>query len=217
MMTREQESMNLFHQSSQLLKTKSQLLSPVHFGTETRDDEIAVDVALPEEPTGMSGESGRSWITEEAFFTVSPGARQVRQRKEVKMNHLSPAETREFLKSMRSRTKQPKYYSGRNGPSSSALAGSCDGRSLCAYLEARRKQDHRGAVQRHDLSFRVLQTLTSLILSHIPRHSPMKVFDSLTVCVQPWTQLTSRRCAAGVQHPERTTTLRQKAARCNPR
>ena len=72
----------------------------MHFDSETRDDEIAVDVALPEEPTGMSGESGRGWITEEAFFTVSLGGRQVRQRKEVKMNHLSPAEKREFLKSM---------------------------------------------------------------------------------------------------------------------
>ena len=48
----------------------------------------------------MSGESGQGWIIEEAFFTVSPGGRQVRQRKEVKMNHLSPAEKREFLKSM---------------------------------------------------------------------------------------------------------------------
>ena len=50
--------MNLFHQSSQLLK-------------ETKDDEIAVDVALPEEPTGMSGESGQGWITEEAFFSLA--------------------------------------------------------------------------------------------------------------------------------------------------
>ena len=48
----------------------------------------------------MSGENGRGWITEEAFFTVSPGGQQVRQRKEVKMNQLSPAERHEFLKSM---------------------------------------------------------------------------------------------------------------------
>ena len=33
-------------------------LSPVPFDSETRDDEIAVDVALLEEPTKMSGESG---------------------------------------------------------------------------------------------------------------------------------------------------------------
>ena len=52
------------------------------------------------EPTELSGERGQGWITEEAFFTVSPGGRQVRQRKEVKMNHLSPAEKREFLKRM---------------------------------------------------------------------------------------------------------------------
>ena len=75
-------------------------LSPVPFDSETRIYEIAVDVPFPEEPTEMSGESGQDWITEEAFFTVSPGARQVRQRKEVKMNQLSPAEKREFLKSM---------------------------------------------------------------------------------------------------------------------
>ena len=72
----------------------------MHLDSETKDDEIAVKVALPEEPTGMSGESGRGWITEEALFTVSPGGQQMRQRKEVKMNHLSPAEKREFLKSM---------------------------------------------------------------------------------------------------------------------
>ena len=48
----------------------------------------------------MSGENSPGWITEEAFFTVSPGARQVRQRKEVEMNQLSLAERHEFLKGM---------------------------------------------------------------------------------------------------------------------
>ena len=33
--------------------------SPVHFDLETKNDETAVDVALPEEPTGMSEESGQ--------------------------------------------------------------------------------------------------------------------------------------------------------------
>ena len=70
------------------------------FGLVTRDDEIAVGVVLPEETVEMSGENSQGWITEEAFFTVSPGARQVRQRKEVKMNLLSPAERHEFVKSM---------------------------------------------------------------------------------------------------------------------
>ena len=75
-------------------------LSPVPFDSETRNDEVAVDVPLPEETAEMCDENGQGWITEEAFFTVSPGARQVRQRKEVKLNQLSPAERHEFLKSM---------------------------------------------------------------------------------------------------------------------
>ena len=73
---------------------------PETFDSVTRDDEIAVDVPLPEETVEMSGENSQGWITEEAFFTVSLGARQVRQRKEVKMNQLSLAERHEFLKSM---------------------------------------------------------------------------------------------------------------------
>ena len=54
---------------------------PETFDSVTRDDEIAVDVPFPEETVEMSGENSQGWITEEAFFTVSPGARQVRQRK----------------------------------------------------------------------------------------------------------------------------------------
>ena len=41
------------------------------FNSVTRDDEIAVDVSLPEETVEMSGESSQGWITEAAFFTVS--------------------------------------------------------------------------------------------------------------------------------------------------
>ena len=70
------------------------------FDVETRNDEIAVDVPLPEEPVKTSGDPNQGWITEEAFFIVSPGARKVRQRKEVKMGQLTPAERSEFLKSM---------------------------------------------------------------------------------------------------------------------
>ena len=66
--------MNLYHQSPQLLKIDS----------ETTNDEVAVDVPLTEETAEMSGENGQGWITEEAFFTVPLGARQVRQRKEGK-------------------------------------------------------------------------------------------------------------------------------------
>ena len=121
-------------------------LNPVPYDSETRNDEVAVDVALPEETAEMSGENGQCWITAEAFFTVSPGARQVRQLKEVKMNHLPLAEKREFLRSMEVEWQTPlnnqiaKVQSGRNGPSSSALAGPCDGHSLGLHLEARRQQ-----------------------------------------------------------------------------
>ena len=48
----------------------------------------------------MSRDQPQSWITEEACFTVSPGARQVRQCNEIKMSELTPAERREFLKSV---------------------------------------------------------------------------------------------------------------------
>ena len=57
---------------------------PETFDAVARDDEIAVDVPLPEETVEMSGENSQGWITEEAFFAVTPGARQVRQRKEAK-------------------------------------------------------------------------------------------------------------------------------------
>ena len=40
-------------------------LSPVPFDSETRNDDTAVDVPLPEEPAEMSGESGQGWIKEE--------------------------------------------------------------------------------------------------------------------------------------------------------
>ena len=48
----------------------------------------------------MSGDQLEGWIREEAFFTVSPGARQVRQRKEIKMSQSTPAARRELLNSM---------------------------------------------------------------------------------------------------------------------
>ena len=53
MTTREDESMNLYHQSPQLLKIDS----------ETTNDEVAVGVPLCEETAEMSGENGQGWIT----------------------------------------------------------------------------------------------------------------------------------------------------------
>ena len=85
---------------SPVAQNEAPILNPVSFDLETRIDEIAVDVPLLEEPAEMSGDHNQCRTTEEACFTVSPGARQVRQRKEVKMSQLTPAERREFLKSM---------------------------------------------------------------------------------------------------------------------
>ena len=42
---------------------------PMTFDSDTRNDEVAVDVPLPEETVEMSGENSQGWITEEAFFT----------------------------------------------------------------------------------------------------------------------------------------------------
>ena len=55
---------------SPVAENEALVLNPVSFDLETTNDEIAVDVPLPEEPAEMNGEQIR-------------GARQVRQRKEV--------------------------------------------------------------------------------------------------------------------------------------
>ena len=86
-------------QLSPVVQTEAPVLNPVFFDMETRNGEIAADVPLPEEPAEMSGDPPQGWIKEEALLTVSHGARQVRQRKE-KTSQLTPAERREFLKSM---------------------------------------------------------------------------------------------------------------------
>ena len=154
---------------------------PETFASVTRDDEIAVDVPLPEETVEMSGENGQGWITEEAFFTISPGARQVRQRKEVKMNPLSPAEKREFLRSM-----QVEWRTLLKNQAAKVL-------SLVETAQARARWPDRamdthwartwwpddskpsGSVRRHDSSSRVSQTLTSFTSSHILGHTPVRV------------------------------------------
>ena len=99
MMTREGEVDQPETQLSPVVQTEAPVLNPVFFDMETRNDEIAADVPLPEEPAEMSGDPPQGWIKEEALLTVSHGARQVRQRKE-KTSQLTPAERREFLKSM---------------------------------------------------------------------------------------------------------------------
>ena len=61
---------------------------------DTRSGEIAADLPLPEEPAETSGDQPQGGITEEAFLTVSLGARHERQRKEIKMSQLTPADRR---------------------------------------------------------------------------------------------------------------------------
>ena len=168
---------------STVAQDEAPTLIPVPFDSKTRNDEIAVDVPLPEEPTEMSGENGQGWITEEAFFTVLPGARQVRQRKDVKMNQLSPAERREFLKSVEvewqtpsSRSKQPEYYLWKKRPKLERADRIVRWTLVGHVLGSRTKASHQGAVRRHDSSVKVLQTLTSLTPSHILRHLPARVF-----------------------------------------
>ena len=85
---------------SPVVRNEASVVNPVSFDMETINDEIAAGVPLPEGPAEMSGDQPQGWITEGAFFTVSPGARQLRQRKEIKMSQLTPAERREFLKSI---------------------------------------------------------------------------------------------------------------------
>ena len=93
--------MSLKHRFHQLFTMKLRpVLNFESFDMESKNDEIAADVPLPEEPAEMSGDQPQGWITEEACFTVSPGARQVRQCNEIKMSQLTPSERREFLKSM---------------------------------------------------------------------------------------------------------------------
>ena len=139
------------------------------FDSETRSDEIAVDVPLPEEPTEMSRESGQGWITEKASFTVSPGARQVGQRKEVKMNHLSPAEKREFLKSMEVEWQTLLKNQAAKVLSLKETAQAPPARwpdramdtPLGPYVEARRQQAIRAPCQGKTHCQGFLQTLTS--------------------------------------------------------
>ena len=131
---------------------------PATFDSDTRNDEVAVDVPL-------SGENSQGWITEEAFFTVSPGARQVRQRKE--MNQVSPAERHEFLKSMEVewqtllKNQAAKVLSLEKTGQAQARWPDRAVNTRWAVLGSQMTANHRGAVPRQDSLSRVLQSLTS--------------------------------------------------------
>ena len=52
-------------------QNEAPVLNPVSFDKVTKNDEIAADVPLPEEPVVMSGDRPRSWITEGAFLSLA--------------------------------------------------------------------------------------------------------------------------------------------------
>ena len=57
---------------SPVVRNEAPVLNPVSFDMETKNDEIAADVPLPEEPAEMSGDQPQGWITEVACIAVSP-------------------------------------------------------------------------------------------------------------------------------------------------
>ena len=57
---------------SPVAQNEGPVFNPVSFHMETKkNDEIAADVPLPEEPAEMNSDQPQGWITEQAFFAVS--------------------------------------------------------------------------------------------------------------------------------------------------
>ena len=192
----------------------------MHFDSETKNDEIAVDVPLPEEPTEMSGESGQGWITEEAFFTVSPGARQVRQRKEVKMTTCHLQKNVSSWRACRLSGRPCSRVKLSPEETVQARARWPDRAMDTRWVRTWKSDESRTSGRRAKARL-IIKGFTDPDLLNIESHSSALTRDSLTVCVQLWTQATIRVRAADVEDwgpdQERTTTLRQNAARWNPR
>ena len=175
---------------------------PVTFDSDTRNDEVAVDVPLPEETAEISGENSQGWITEEAFFTVSPGARQVRQRKEVKMNQLSTAERHEFQKSM-----EVEWQTLLKNQVANVL--SLEG---TAHAQARwpdppwartwKPDDSKPSRAKARLIIKGFTDPDVLDMeSHSPTY-PRGLYDSPAIHVQPWTQAAVWRCTVETRSSE---------------
>ena len=125
--------------------------------------ELLSMLRCPREPTGISGEPPRDWITEKKlFFSLAKMATNTT----VQGNRDEPfvtAEKREFVKSMQIEwqgfgfAQEPNSQgsiSGRNGPSSNVLTRSCDGQSFGAHLEVRRKTDPDAPnIESHSMTF----------------------------------------------------------------
>ena len=115
---------------SPVVQNEAPVLNPVSSDMETKNDEVAADAPLPEEPAEMSGDQPQGWIKEDAFLQSRLAHEIVRQRKEINMSQLTP-ERREFLKSMDTewQTLLKNQAARVLSSSSRALAGSCDGHS----------------------------------------------------------------------------------------
>ena len=144
------------------------------------------------------------------------------------MNHLSPAEKREFLKSMEVewQTLLKDQAAGELSLEETVQARArWPDRALDTRWERNWKPDERKSSGRRAKARVIIKGFTDPDLPDIESHSPSLTregfYESLAVRVQPWTQVTIRGRAARVQHwgpdQERTTTLRQNAARWNPR
>ena len=187
MTTREDELMNLHQQFTQLLQMKFCHRALVTFDSDTRNDEVAVDVPLPVETVEMGGENSQGWITEEAFFTVSPGARQVRQRKEVKMNQSSTAERHEFLKSVEVewqtllQNQAAKVLSLEETAQAQARWPDCAVDTRWAVLGSQTTASHRGAMPRTRL---IIKGFTDPDLLDIESHSPTLTREGFVTVLQ---------------------------------
>ena len=104
--------------------------------------------------------------------------------------------------------------SGRNGPSSSALAGSCVGPVLGSQTTA----GHQGAVRKHDSSLRVSPNLTSLTSFHILRHLPVEGFvcQFCSPCVVMGTSYSLGVCSRPSTLVARSRENNHSSSECHP-
>ena len=153
---------------------------------------------------GMGGENSQGWITEEAFFTVSPGARQVRQRKEVKMTQSSPAERHQFLKSMevewQAQHKDQAAKVQSLEETAQAQARWPD-RAVDTRWARTWKPDDSKPSGRRTKARLIIKGFTDadLLAKRItfPDTNPVRFYNSPAIRLQPWTQVAVWGCTAG--------------------
>ena len=135
------------------------------------------------------------------YRSPATGARQVRQRKEVKMNQLSPAERHEFLKSMEveCQTLLKNHAAKVLSLEGTALAQAHWPERAMDTRQARTwKPDDSKTSARRVKARPIIKDFTDPDLLDIVSHSPTLswegFYDSLAVRVQPWTQVAVWGC-----------------------